>query len=299
MYTNLKAEGIGNFLGTFYWSSTELTATTAVKIQFSDGNPISEAKSASLSIRLRPARKFTAATSAYELGDVGPSGGLIFYIDGGTTYYEAYPSDLSNAAWSDITDKEIGTTSNVIGSGDTNTTSIINQSGGANDWFLPSEDELGAIRAQYTGYANIYWSSTETNAAAALAWIFTSTTPQAGTFKNSAHYVKVCRSFVGDIGDYSIGDVGPAGGKIFYVDGGTTYYEEIPGNQSTNIVWSYVADEIGVTAQGTAIGTGKANTLAIIGQSGFSVGAAKLANDYDNTYSSASSAALICNDLII
>jgi len=69
-----------------------------------------------------------------------------------------------------------------------------------------------------------------------------------------------------------IGAAGPGGGKIIYhhhagftVTGlGTCYYmEAAPTNQATNIKWSNT--DVDVTgATGTAIGTGKANTAAII-----------------------------------
>ena len=84
-----------------------------------------------------------------------------------------------------------------------------------------------------------------------------------------------------------VGDTGPGGGKIFYVTSGTftsigstcntacKYLEAAP-TSGTN-AWSdfnsvsqwsgNTTEAIGVTAQGTAIGTGYANTLAIIGQS--------------------------------
>ena len=84
-----------------------------------------------------------------------------------------------------------------------------------------------------------------------------------------------------------IGDTGPGGGKIFYVASGTftqvgatgsmcttncKYLEAAP-NTGVNAwtdaayVWSgNTTQAIGATARGTAIGTGYANTLAIVGQ---------------------------------
>ena len=81
-----------------------------------------------------------------------------------------------------------------------------------------------------------------------------------------------------------VGDTGPGGGKIFYVSSGTftstgstcnsacKYLEAAP-TSGTNAwtdaayAWSgNTTDLIGATAQGTAIGTGYANTLAIVGQ---------------------------------
>jgi hypothetical protein len=85
---------------------------------------------------------------------------------------------------------------------------------------------------------------------------------------------------------YTVGQTGPGGGKVFYVaPGGGTFacgptrsatcrYLEAAPTSGTNAwtdlqyAWSgNVSVEIGVTAQGTAIGTGYANTLAIVGQS--------------------------------
>jgi hypothetical protein len=83
---------------------------------------------------------------------------------------------------------------------------------------------------------------------------------------------------------YNIGDTGPSGvGIVFYItDGGLHGMEAAPSDQSTSMAWSNINDtEIGTTAQGTAIGTGAANTDAIIAQAGHMASAAKLCRDYD------------------
>jgi hypothetical protein len=81
---------------------------------------------------------------------------------------------------------------------------------------------------------------------------------------------------------YAIGDTGPSGvGIVFYVtDGGLHGLEVAPVDQSTGAAWSNITDEtIGTT--GTAIGTGSANTDAIIGQSGHTASAAQICRDYN------------------
>jgi len=81
---------------------------------------------------------------------------------------------------------------------------------------------------------------------------------------------------------YSIGDTGPAGGKIFYVDTANAfadwdYLEAGPVDLGTS-VWSDVSETLGATS--SVIGSGMANTIAIIGQSGHTTSAAKLCYDY-------------------
>jgi hypothetical protein len=72
---------------------------------------------------------------------------------------------------------------------------------------------------------------------------------------------------------------------IFYVNAtsaidGWRYLEAAPSDQSMGIVWSNITDtEVGASAQGTAIGTGQANTTAIVGQAGCTSGAAKTCDD--------------------
>ena len=66
---------------------------------------------------------------------------------------------------------------------------------------------------------------------------------------------------------YNIGDTGPGGGKVFYDKGnysdGWRYLEAAPIDQATNVKWSSTNVDV-KSATGTAIGTGKANTVAII-----------------------------------
>jgi hypothetical protein len=126
------------------------------------------------------------------IGQIGPAGGWIFYDKGyvsdGWQYLEAAPSDQSGPyhAWSNIIDVEIGTSAQgtAIGTGQTNTTAIIGQTGHTtsaaklcddlivgsyDDWFLPSEDELNLMYTNLYnegvgGFANdSYWSSSEVN----------------------------------------------------------------------------------------------------------------------------------------
>ena len=70
--------------------------------------------------------------------------------------------------------------------------------------------------------------------------------------------------------DYKVGDLGPAGGYIFYVDTedrfeGFTYLEAAPSDLATTYIWSDVTDSFVGTERG--LGKGEANTLAIIAQS--------------------------------
>jgi len=81
---------------------------------------------------------------------------------------------------------------------------------------------------------------------------------------------------------YSIGDTGPAGGKVFYDKGtfssGWRYLEAAPRDQSLGISWnsgSYMM----TGANSTAIGTGEANTDAIVSVLGAGLYAASLCAD--------------------
>jgi hypothetical protein len=100
-------------------------------------------------------------------------------------------------------------------------------------------------------------------------------------FKYGTYHVRACRSFTANAGAYALRDVGPAGGLIFYIDG-TTYYEAAPYDQSTSKAWSNIT-EMAIGGTGTAIGTGKQNTLDIINQAGHTDSAAKLCNDLITT----------------
>lgn len=127
----------------------------------------------------------------YNVASVGPSGGLIAYVNPNHAtqtwkYLETSHSDYDTTSnrWSNVTDRSVGVTGSGIGSGPSNSALMIAQagatSGGAifcasinvgtlNDWFLPSIDELNCLYAlKQAGLATFttssYWSSTEHSA---------------------------------------------------------------------------------------------------------------------------------------
>jgi hypothetical protein len=131
---------------------------------------------------------------AFQIGDIGPAGGWVFYItDAGQHGLEAAPVDQASAPWGCFGTVVAGTSSD-IGTGLANTTAINAQCGigtaaynavnyssnGLGGWYLPSKDELnlmytnigqgaGAPFTNAGGFANnYYWSSTETGSY--LAW---------------------------------------------------------------------------------------------------------------------------------
>jgi hypothetical protein len=81
---------------------------------------------------------------------------------------------------------------------------------------------------------------------------------------------------------YSIGGTGPAGGLVFYDKGsysdGWRYLEAAPSDQSDGIQW-YNGSYTTTGASGTAIGTGAANTTAIVAALGAGSYAAELCAD--------------------
>ncbi len=128
----------------------------------------------------------------YNLGDTGPAGGKIFYVNpdadsDGWTYLEAAPSDFPDSyKWGNTT-TEVGKTGTAIGTGESNTAAIVaamvtagftddyaakacadSTLGGKDDWFLPSKDELNELynKIYYVGsggfrHGAYYWSSSE------------------------------------------------------------------------------------------------------------------------------------------
>ena len=158
----------------------------------------------------------------YDLRDIGPAGGYIFYDKGsssdGWRYLEAAPVSTewtgkqwgSNWIW-------IGGTGTGIGTGQNNTTIIVNwlnshsetgkaaqlcyalNYGGYSDWFLPSRDELHKLyinRVEIGGFAGDgYWSSSENNAGTAWYQLFNFGGQDYYGFKGYTHRVRAVRAF--------------------------------------------------------------------------------------------------------
>jgi len=121
----------------------------------------------------------TLAPVVYNVGDIGPGGGFVFFIDKsraeGSQYFEAACAGWSDGecGGSDLTDPTIewgcvetiitGADGTAIGIGEQNTADIVDLStgcpdagtaakladtlvlGGQDDWFLPSKDELNEL----------------------------------------------------------------------------------------------------------------------------------------------------------
>jgi hypothetical protein len=166
----------------------------------------------------------------YKVGDRGPGGGFIFFVDyfdqyPGFTYLEAAPTDTENDVWCDITTSipaVSGWAGNGVGKGQANTTAMLGvcTSGAANaadsyltatksDWFLPSEGELMLMytnlrQAGVGGFSigipddfanfDFYWSSTELDSNTAWVQYFFEGSQNYGS-KNLTLSVRAVRAF--------------------------------------------------------------------------------------------------------
>jgi hypothetical protein len=282
----------------------------------------------------------TIENGDYNIGDTGPAGGFIFYINpnyenDGWKYLEAAPSDFLGSKndfliqwdYRDQNHPVTGATGTAIGTGMSNTQKIVDIQGsgnyaaklcddlmlnGYNDWFMPSKDELNLMyeNLYLNGFGGFtyddYWSSSERDAVSVWFQVF-GMGVQYSYVKDDVARVRALRAFAStktkevvetttettaqpatEKADYNIGDAGPAGGLIFYVNpnyaiDGWKYLEaaisNFPGdNNDYNIPWDK-GDHMATGATGTAIGTGKANTQKIVDIQGNGSYAAKLCSD--------------------
>jgi len=132
---------------------------------------------------------FFAQETSYNIGDIGPAKGIVFYDKGvfsnGWRYLEAAPVETEFKAQWGVYKQDLPGTVSVLGSGKRNTELIIErcrqlgETGkaavlcaslnfeGFSDWFLPSKDELDLMwkNLKQNNLGNFsndkYWSSTQ------------------------------------------------------------------------------------------------------------------------------------------
>jgi hypothetical protein len=185
-----------------------------------------------------------AAPVSYSVGDTGPGGGIIFYVAeapfacGPTLnevcqYLEAAPNNWSGrglteedpritwAAEDNQSTSVAGALGTAIGTGYANSLAIANQAGnnatnsaaalalgysggGAEDWHLPSSEELRELWKIRIDPHNIllffsYWSSTQNENNPGQAWDSGGDSPAAGGQKYSTTMVRPIRAFSGSL----------------------------------------------------------------------------------------------------
>jgi uncharacterized protein (TIGR02145 family) len=160
------------------------------------------------------------------------------------------------------------------------------------DWFLPSVDELEAMYQELRLYGlgdfinSPYWASNESliTPAGSGAWVnfwvasidHISHDPKGNDFP-----VRPCRAFT-SLTVYSLRDIGPAGGYIFWKSG-NNYLEAAPSDLHS--VWSNITN-VAIGTLDRSIGMGQTNTTAIINQVGHITSAAKLCDELIIDYGS-------------
>ncbi|TVR94365.1 MAG: DUF1566 domain-containing protein [Spirochaetaceae bacterium] len=165
---------------------------------------------------------------SYNIGDEGPAGGHIFYInpnpnwevDDGWRFMEAAPVDTEfvNRSWG--TEANLIGTAAALGEGLSNTTAVVTSLADYNggdyaarlaadlvfdgyaDWFLPSQDELIEmyqrlrVEQDVAGFENAhYWSSTEETAANAWSKSFNTGADDSYIKTNAFIRVRAARRF--------------------------------------------------------------------------------------------------------
>jgi len=146
------------------------------------------------------------------------AGGLIFYLNtsDGSGFVSASSDQSTGIPWWNGSYISTGATGTAIGTGQTNTTTIVNAQGvgsyaaqlcddlslnGYSDWFLPSKDELNAMytnlyQAGLCGFPSFYyWSSSEHSSTQAWAQYFQSSIYQNEEPKQAADGVRAVRAF--------------------------------------------------------------------------------------------------------
>jgi uncharacterized protein len=167
------------------------------------------------------------STAEYAVGDTGPAGGLIFYVNpnhaaDGWRYLEAAPVDQSaGAAWGCFRRAISGARGTEIGAGRQNTLDILAacaepetaarlcatyRLNGVGGWFLPSRDELGALyrglKAGGAGHVSggaadnvTYWTSSQQTADMASHIDFADSGRQHFDDKDFPRRVRAIRAF--------------------------------------------------------------------------------------------------------
>lgn len=159
-------------------------------------------------------------TGGYQIGDTGPGGGKVFYLDGQGGGLEIATVDVvsNRVAWG-CSGQSVGATGTAVGTGTTNSntyatncgaagtaiTEALNWThGGQSDWYLPSVDEMDSV---WTNLVNItsphltfppletYWTSSEVPTTIAWVFQFSSGTLGQTTTKTTNHKVRAIRSF--------------------------------------------------------------------------------------------------------
>jgi hypothetical protein len=171
-----------------------------------------------------PVQPAPSPAKVYNIGDIGPAGGWIFYDKGsfsdGWRYLEAAPRDIDGEIVWGLLSKTVSATGTAVGSGKRNTQLILEalgregetgkaaqlcaafEEGGFKDWFLPSKDELDLmyknLKSRGLGSFNSsfgwYWSSSERNSLLAWEQMF-SDGNQYDVYKTDARSVRAVRAF--------------------------------------------------------------------------------------------------------
>lgn len=159
---------------------------------------------------------FSTIHKIYQIGETGPGGGMVFDTDSNGHGLEVAPTNAEAFRQWGCAGSGISGTSNAKGSGQANTTLIINGcsetniaarhcddlvSGGKSDWYLPSRDELSLIynnlvKAGKGTFAGnyFYWSSSQASSTNAHTMDMNSGTP-ISLSKSEQTLVRAIRSF--------------------------------------------------------------------------------------------------------
>jgi hypothetical protein len=243
--------------------------------------------------------------AACALGDTGPGGGKVFYIDTANefdwNYLEAAPSDWNNGLaelinWTCVAEASTPTaTGREIGDGRANTLSMSHAItscgaasyvagelvpdltyGGKSDWFVPSIGELEEMANQTSALGlgistQVYWSSTQSTLHDDYAVAYDVSSQSELQLGKGLGLLRPIRAFGGTCaygGTCALGDMGPGGGRVFFVDSAEEYpsfdYMEIAPsswNGASELTGSWCSNDNETEFGGTSwgIGAGKTN----------------------------------------